>query len=183
MNPLALPPWLPKDFPWEASRTSEECMALSISIALASARHGGGPFGAVLADEQGQLVEIGWNNVIESRDSTAHAEIHCLRRAQQRLGTHNLRAAGELTLYSSCAPCIQCFGAIFWSGVTRVYTAATKEDAEKLGFQEGPATEALWEEARREKGIVYTPCFCRDERALEPFRVYLARGGVIYSRE
>lgn len=175
-----LPAWVPKDVPWDATFSPEELMALAVSLAAASARHGGGPFGAVVADPEGRVIEVGWNDVVRAADSTAHAEIVAMRRAQARLGTHRLEG---LTLYSSCAPCIQCFGAIYWSGLARVLDAATKEDAEALGFEEGPPMMELWAQARRAKGIERVERFARDERALEPFRAYRARGGVNYSRE
>lgn len=155
-------------------------MRLAIDIALASARGGGGPFGAVVADAAGRVIEVGWNDVLASHDSTAHAEIVALRRAQAKLATHRLDGC---VVYSSCAPCIQCHGALFWSGVAGVYASARKEDAEAIGFEEGPRMDDLWAHAWATKGIEYTPDFLRDERALEPLRVYAARGGVNYSRE
>lgn len=154
-------------------------MDLALRIALESARHGGGPFGAVVADAQGRVVEVGWNQVVASHDSTAHAEVVAIRRAQAKLGTHRLDGHA---LYTSCAPCIQCFGAIYWSGLARVVASARKEDAEAIGFEEGPMDGALWARALSEKGIAYEPDVRRDEAALEPFRVYARRGGTNYSR-
>lgn len=154
-------------------------MTLALEIALASARNGGGPFGAVLADPEGTPLEVGWNAVLAARDSTAHAEIVAMRAAQKRLATHRLDGC---TLYASCAPCIQCFGAIYWSGIAKIYSAARKEDAESIGFDEGPPMAELWSHARRAKGIEHVTEFLRDERALLPLRVYAESGGVNYSR-
>lgn len=153
-------------------------MALAIDIALASARNGGGPFGAVIADGQGRVVEVGWNQVVASHDSTAHAEIVAMRRAQTRKASHLLPGHA---LYTSCAPCIQCYGAIYWSGVTRVYAAASKADAEALGFDEGPAMDALWKHATQARGITFVPDFQRDAHALLPFKTYREVGGIDYS--
>ena len=153
-------------------------MALAIEVALRSAQQGSGPFGAVVADPEGRAVDVGWNEVVSSHDSTAHAEITALRRAQARAGTHRLEG---YALYTSCAPCIQCYGAIYWSGVSRVYAAARKEDAEEIGFDEGPPMRALWDHAREARGIALHEDFHRDERALAPLKLYKARGGPDYS--
>jgi len=154
-------------------------MRRAVDLALRSVEQGGGPFGALVARPDGRVVAEGWNRVVELRDSTAHAEVVALRAAQQALGTHRLDG---LVLYTSCAPCIQCYGAIYWSGLAHVYACATKEDAEALGFEEGPPMDGLWAHAREAKGIEYVPRFHRDEGALEPFRAYARRGGVNYSR-
>lgn len=159
--------------------SDEPLMRRAVALALESARSGGGPFGAVIATGAGEVVAEGTNQVLARRDSTAHAEVVAMRAAQAKLGTHRLDG---LALYTSCAPCIQCYGAIYWSGLARVVSSATKEDAEAIGFEEGPPMEGLWAHAREAKRIAYEARFLRDEAALEPFREYAGRGGVNYSR-
>lgn len=154
-------------------------MRRAVDLAMESVLAGGGPFGAIVATQAGEIVADGVNRVLAEHDSTAHAEIVAMRAAQAKLGTHRLDG---LVLYTSCAPCIQCFGAIYWSGLARVYASATKEDAEGIGFEEGPPMDALWTHARSAKGIEYVPRFNRDERAVAPLREYAKRGGTNYSR-
>lgn len=170
------PAWLPAAP--SGALAPDALMRLAIDVALASAKHGGGPFGAVVADAHGRVASLGWNQVLATNDSTAHAEVVALRRAQAAAGTHRLEGH---TLYTSCAPCIQCYGAIYWSGLAKVIAAARKEDAEEIGFDEGPQMHALWAHAREARGILYVADFLRDERALEPLRVYRAAGGLDYS--
>ncbi|NLF25696.1 MAG: nucleoside deaminase [Deltaproteobacteria bacterium] len=180
---FSTPEWLSSLVAWDRPGfTPQLLMKTAIDVAIASAKNGGGPFGAVLADASGKIVEIGWNYVVKSHDSTRHAETHCIRRAQNLLNTHDLGAPGlpELALYSSCSPCVHCFGVIYWSGLKKVLAAATKEDAEAAGFDEGPLTPDMWAAAKERKGIEYTPCFCRDQQALEPFRVFAALNGKLY---
>ena len=177
------PPWLRDVIDWKVpGRTQPQLMAAAVDIAVASAKNGGGPFGAVLAESGGKIVEIGWNCVVKMHDSTSHAEAHCIRRAQRRLRTHDLGAPGlpELSLYSSCSPCIQCFGVIYWSGLKKILSAAGREAAESAGFDEGPLTPGMWQTAKERKGIEYIPSFCCDDAALEPFRVFAAVGGKLY---
>lgn len=160
--------------------TPEQLMALAVAIAQANAEHGHGPFGAVVADTEGDVVEVGWNAVVATTDSTAHAEIVALRRAQRRLGTHDLGAVPGLVIYSSCAPCIQCYGALYWSGLKDVLAAARRDDAEALGFKEGPVSPELWKRALDERGVRYRPGFGRSAAALRPFATYREMGGPLY---
>lgn len=155
-------------------------MRLAVAVALANVRRGGGPFGALVATVAGEVIALGWNDVVRTHDSTAHAEVIAIRRAQQALRTHRLDG---LVLYTSCAPCIQCFGAIYWSGLALVRAAARKDDAEAIGFEEGPPMDGLWNHALAVKGVRYEGDFGRDEQALAPFRAYAEAGGVNYSRE
>lgn len=91
-----------------------------------------GPFGSVVARD-GEIVGMGWNQVVESRDPTAHAEIIAIRAACRRLGTH---ALSECTIYCSCEPCPMCLSAIYWARLPRVVYAATQEDARAAGFSD-----------------------------------------------
>lgn len=180
---LAMPRWARTvAAPGDAYPDHEAALDAAIELATASAEHGGGPFGAIITTGEREVLAIGWNNVIESHDSTAHAEIHAIRRAQARLATHDLAATehGQLTLYGSCAPCIQCFGAIYWSGLSAVLTAAPAEAAEALGFMEGPVTDALWEQAADEKAILFQGEAGSSLDPGMPFDTYRALGGEIY---
>jgi tRNA(Arg) A34 adenosine deaminase TadA len=153
-------------------------MRICCDLARENVRHGGGPF-AALAMQNGRIVETGWNSVIPSSDSTAHAEIVCLRRLQRKLGSHDLSNQNGLELLCSCAPCIQCFGAIYWSGVKLVTSCGTKQDAEAVGFYEGPVSQSLWDQAKSEKAIVWEPSFERTPDNLRAFADF-RRGGTLY---
>lgn len=163
------PAWLEHLRGEATPREPAALMDLAVAVALASVEHGGGPFGAVIATQDGRFVDAGWNSVIPSNDSTAHAEVVALRRAQRRLRTYTL--AGHV-MYTSCEPCIQCFGALYWSGLSACHAAATTEDAESLGFDEGPVDNGLWERARHARGLHHVSRFHRTEASLEPLRRY-----------
>lgn len=93
----------------------------------------GGPFGAVIADENGNIISSSHNMVIKTKDPTAHAEIVAIRDACKRLNTYDL--SGYI-MYSSCCPCPMCLSAIIWSNIKTIYYAATPLDAEKSGFRD-----------------------------------------------
>lgn len=162
----------------EKSLYSDEIMELAIAIALQSAKNGYGPFGAVISKE-GKIVSFGYNNVISACDSTSHAEIMAIRNCQKKFGTHDL-SKYELKLYSSAAPCIQCFGAIYWSGIKEIYSSATQKDVERYGFCEGPVNEELWKMAKKQKEIWHLPHYMRTKETLAPFEEYKKRNGRIY---
>jgi len=152
---MTLPIWLQSLLPSHSrALTPETLVDLSILIACRSAENRGGPFGAVVANAAGDIIEVGWNSVITSNDSTAHAEITAIRRTEGHFSTHYLGdVTPALILYSSCAPCIQCFGAVYWSGIQKVVYAAQSEQALECGFDEGPISPELWEQARERKNI------------------------------
>jgi tRNA(Arg) A34 adenosine deaminase TadA len=57
-----------------------------------------------------------------------------------------------------------CLGAALWSGVRRVVCGATKEDAEAIGFDEGPVSEDSWAHLER-RGVEIVRGVLREEAA------------------
>lgn len=157
----------------------EILMGLAITLASANVRDGRSPFASVIADKEGFVIEVGWNSVVESFDSTAHSEVHAIRRAQHRIKSHDLSGRG-FSLFSSACPCILCFGAIYWSGIQQVYSCALRSDVESLGFDEGLGGKELWSEARSRKGIIHHEGFLRSEATLAPLKEFGAKGGTRY---
>lgn len=105
--------------------------------AIAQAQNGidegaGGPFGAVVV-RNGEIVGEGCNRVTSTNDPTAHAEIVAIRNACEKLGSFQL---DDCVIYTSCEPCPMCLGAIYWARPARVFYAATREDAAKIGFDD-----------------------------------------------
>lgn len=104
-----------------------------------------GPFGAIVV-RHGEVVGRGGNQVVESRDPTAHAEVVAIRDASRRLGTHVLEYC---TIYCSCEPCPMCLSAIYWARIPRVVYAAASEDARSAGFDDSRIREEVrlsWED-------------------------------------
>jgi tRNA(Arg) A34 adenosine deaminase TadA len=95
-------------------------------------RKQGGPFGAVIVRE-GRIIARGWNQVIGTHDPTAHAEVVAIREACRKLRQFHL---DDCVIYSSCEPCPMCLSAIYWARLGRVYYAATRSDAARIGFQD-----------------------------------------------
>ena len=182
---IPVPAWvdeLVQSFP--PARGDEERMALAIALAQKNVENGGGPFGAVVFDDE-RVVAGGANHVLLSGYSIAHAEIVALLRTQARLAfdvsdPDAERARENLTLYTSAEPCCQCFGALVWSGINRLVCAANTTDVEAIGFDEGPKPEH-WVQKLAERGIATTEGVLRAE-AREVLTEYTRRGGTLYGR-
>ncbi|KAL2347462.1 hypothetical protein Fmac_001462 [Flemingia macrophylla] len=81
------------------------------------------PVGAVLV-QHGKIIARGCNLVEELRDSTAHAEMICIREASNLLRTWRL---SDTTLYVTLEPCPMCAGAILQARIdTLVWGAPNK---------------------------------------------------------
>lgn len=79
------------------------------------------PVGAVLVDENNQIIGEGWNLSISQSDPTAHAEIVALRNAAQYIQNYRLL---NTTLYVTLEPCTMCAGAILHSRIKRLVFGA-----------------------------------------------------------
>ena len=96
----------------------ERLLREAIAEALKSREGGDHPFGAVLADAEGNvLMRQGNGFTSEGRDRTAHAERVLASRAAK---DHEPDFLSSCTLYSSAEPCAMCAGAIYWAGIGRV---------------------------------------------------------------
>jgi tRNA(Arg) A34 adenosine deaminase TadA len=163
--------------------TDEERVRLAIRLARENVLHDtGGPFGAAVFERaSGRLVGVGVNRVVPLRNSSLHAEIVAFMTAQARVGSYTLAgpALPEHELFTSCEPCAMCLGATLWSGVRRVTWAATREDAFRLTFDEGPVFPESYDYLRG-RGIEFRGGLLREE-AREVFELYQGRGGEIYN--
>jgi tRNA(Arg) A34 adenosine deaminase TadA len=111
---------------------SRELLLKAIELARANVQAGGGPFGAVIVLDD-EVVGEGTNRVTTSNDPTAHAEVVAIREACQKLQRFSLAGA---QIFTSCEPCPMCLGAIHWARLDKIYYAATREDAARVGFDD-----------------------------------------------
>ena len=101
--------------------------------------------------------------------------------AQQRLRSYTLAAPGlpAHDLVTSCEPCAMCLGGALWSGVRRIVCGASREDATRLRFEEGPVFAQSYAYLE-ERGIEIKRNVLRTE-ARDVLERYRARGGAIYN--
>lgn len=181
---IALPAWAESAVDWERRYESdEEKMRVAIALSRINVeQETGGPFGAaVFAPETGRLVGIGVNSVVRLNSSTLHAEVVALMLAEQQLASFSLAAPGlpRHELVTSCEPCAMCLGATLWSGVKRLVCGATRSDATRLGFDEGPVFSASYEYLAH-AGIEIAREVCRAE-ARAVLELYRSKSGKIYN--
>ena len=96
----------------------EALLRRAFAIAQRAREGGDHPFGALLADKDGNVLrEQGNGYSSEGGDRTAHAERLLASWAAKNL---SLDALKDCTLYTSAEPCAMCAGAIYWAGIGRV---------------------------------------------------------------
>ena len=96
----------------------------AITVAQRARARGNHPFGAILVDENNQVLLAAENTVNTDHDCTGHAETNLVRMASRRYERDVLE---RCTLYTSTEPCAMCAGAIHWSGIGRVVFALSEE--------------------------------------------------------
>ena len=111
-----------------------EFMKRAIQLSIESVKNGTGPFGAVIVKD-GKIIAEGSNKVtsLNNPDATAHGEMFVIREACKKLNNFNLTGC---ELYSSCEPCPMCLSACYWSRIDKIYYANTREDAQKIDFDD-----------------------------------------------
>lgn len=81
----------------------------ALQLAQVAGEAGEVPVGAVIVDQNGNLIAEGQNRKEREKDPTAHAEILAIRAAGKALQTWHL---DRCTLYVTLEPCPMCAGAI-----------------------------------------------------------------------
>jgi tRNA(Arg) A34 adenosine deaminase TadA len=100
-----------------ARERDEHFLRRALDVARGAAARGNHPFGAILVDQDRQILIEMENGYMPAHDATAHAERLLATQACTTLGPDVLRHA---TLYSSAEPCAMCAGAIYWAGIGRL---------------------------------------------------------------
>lgn len=107
-----------------------------IQQALAEARlaltHGDIPVGAVIADENGEVIAAAHNQREALADPTAHAEMLALRTAAAQRGTWRLDG---WTMAVTLEPCPMCAGALALARISRLVIGAWNPDYGAVGSQ------------------------------------------------
>lgn len=102
----------------------EELLRAAIRVAGRARANGNHPFGAVLADADGNPLLEAENTVVTASDPSGHAETNLVRAAGQ---AYDPAFLATCSLYTSTEPCPMCSGAIFWGNVRRVVYALSQE--------------------------------------------------------
>lgn len=147
---------------------NEKIMQLAVEEAINNKN--GGPFAAIITDKNHNIIAVGHNKVTTTHDPTAHAEVSAIRLACEKLNTHQLN---DCIIYSSCEPCPMCLSAIIWSNIKEVYYAATRYDAENIGFRDSVIYDYL-----NNKNKIIDVKKINLENETEPFNKYKDEGEI-----
>ena len=96
-------------------------MKQALEQAEVAAKSGEVPVGAVLVNNNGQILARTFNRVVTDSDPTAHAEMLAIRAAAKALGSERLTGCD---LYVTLEPCAMCAQAIAFARIRRVYYGA-----------------------------------------------------------
>ena len=80
------------------------------------------PVGAIITDENNNIIASNGNRMRELNDPTAHAEILVIREACKKIKNHKLT---ECSLFTTLEPCAMCAMAISLAGIKNLYFAAS----------------------------------------------------------
>ena len=105
-------------------------MQQAIALAKSAADNGDVPVGALVVNEQGEVLGTGHNLREENNDPTAHAEIVAMRMAAEKLNNWRM---DDLTMVVTLEPCAMCAGAISQSRLKRVVFGAWDQKAGAVG--------------------------------------------------
>ena len=122
-------------------------MTRAIELSIENVNLGGGPFGSIIVKNDKVIAE-GSNKVVLNNDPTAHGEIVAIRMACKNLNSFNLSGC---ELYSTCEPCPMCLSAIYWAHVDKIYYANTRDDAQKVDFDDSLIYSELLKNVKKRK--------------------------------
>ena len=117
-------------------------MQQAISLAKDAAAHNDVPVGAIVVNEQGEILGTGHNLREENNDPTAHAEIVAMREAASKINNWRME---DLTIIVTLEPCAMCAGAISQSRFKRLVFGAWDEKAGAVG--------SVWDVIRDQRNL------------------------------
>ena len=144
---------------------SSQFMNRAIELSIKSVNSGTGPFGAVIVKDK-KIISEGFNQVTTTNDPTAHGEIVAIRNACKILNNFSLKGCD---LYTSCEPCPMCLSSIYWARIDSVHYANTRNDAQKIDFDDSFIYEELTKSIKEQKIPMHQ--MMRDE-ALKAFEIW-----------
>jgi tRNA(Arg) A34 adenosine deaminase TadA len=133
----------------------EKLIALAQEQAQKSIDGGNPPFGAVLADENGDIIGVAHNTQNSENDPTAHAEINLLRKVGKKFGTRYLPG---YHLFANAEPCSMCMSGAIKARVTNFYFGAPHEPSMDPDLPAQDVASRAKNEVHLEGGILQEAC-------------------------
>ncbi|MCH9755599.1 MAG: nucleoside deaminase [Gammaproteobacteria bacterium] len=99
----------------------------TIQLAEQNVKAGGRPFACIIA-RAGKIVAEATNQVVQTHDPTAHAEMVAIREATAKLQTEHLT---DCEFYILAHPCPMCLAAMYYCSPRQVTFITTRDDYKK----------------------------------------------------
>ena len=124
----------------ELSAQDKRLLRQAIEVSARAVASGNMPFGAVLADPEGNVLIEAENTTFTGKNPLNHAETNLVNMAVTTLTPEQVAAA---TLYTSCEPCAMCSGAMYWGGINRMVYGMSERDL--LAYTgDDPSNATMW---------------------------------------
>ena len=101
----------------------------TVEISRMAFDSGNEPFGALLVDENGEMLLEQHNAVGELKDHTAHDSLTLASKASQKFDPDFL---WKCTLYSTIEPCFMCMGGVFWANIGNIKYAMAEPELNRM---------------------------------------------------
>ena len=111
----------------------------AVELAAQNVAGGGKPFGAVIVVD-GHIIATGVNEVTQTADLTAHAEMQAIRNAAQKGNETFLKGA---IMYASGHPCPMCLAAMHLAGFQKIIYHTPLEAVEGTSLDVMPVYQQL----------------------------------------
>ncbi|WFL69547.1 MULTISPECIES: nucleoside deaminase [unclassified Pantoea] len=96
----------------------------TIDLAMKNVEEGGRPFATVIVRD-GKVIAESANQVAQTNDPTAHAEILAIREACRQSSSENLT---DCDIYILASPCPMCLGALYYCSPKQVIYITKREE-------------------------------------------------------
>ena len=108
----------------------QNLMQQALALANQAATSDDVPVGALIVNDQSEIIGVGENLREKNNDPTAHAEIIAIKNAAQKMGNWRL---DDLTMVVTLEPCAMCAGAIVQTRIKRLVFGAFDEKVGAVG--------------------------------------------------
>ena len=105
-------------------------MKRAFEQAQKSYNEGGCPIGAVITDENGEVLAEGHNHLVQESNPIIHGEMDAMRKAGRMMSRRHL------TMYTTLSPCMMCAGTIVQFKIGRVVVGDTINSPGNVDFLE-----------------------------------------------
>ncbi len=117
-------------------------MSVALQLADQAQLHNDVPVGALVVNQDGEIIGSGKNEREKSNDPLAHAELIAIKDAAKNLNSYRF---DDLTLVVTLEPCAMCAGAIAQSRFSRLVFGAFDE--------KGGAVGSVWDLIRDQRAL------------------------------